>query len=209
LNHLHITAEPGFRSRDGSVFQVDVAVTRTAGRSASLAMEFRIRRGDTTVCLADAEFGWVSPAAYRRLRGRHLTIGWGDWPLPRPADPQLVGRAEENDVLLAAGGDGLRWQLRNDVTNTLLFDHPVDHVPGLVLIDAAQQAAHAAASPTRIELTDIAITYERYVELDEPCWIESHSLPALLPLWFTVVVVGRQRGQVAFRARLRALRSQA
>ncbi|WP_330349516.1 AfsA-related hotdog domain-containing protein [Streptomyces sp. NBC_00582] len=288
LSRLTITAEPGLRARTASEFEVDIAVTRTGGRSASLAMEFRIRRGGATVCLADTEFGWVSPAAYRRVRGSHLTVDWGRWPLPAPVAPVLVGRAEDRDVLLSPAGreetgaapasagtedtgvlptaagakdtgaltaadakdtavvaavgvedtgvltavgtedtgvltaanakvTGVvaaagtaehqhRWRLRNDVSHTLLFDHPVDHVPGLVLLEAAHQAAQAVASPTPLDVTHIAIGYERYVEFDEPCWIQARPLPTLVPHWFAVAVTGHQGGQLAFQARLRGLR---
>ncbi|AYN38676.1 A-factor biosynthesis protein [Streptomyces dangxiongensis] len=209
LSNLNITTEPDFQAFDASEFEVDITVTRSARRSASLGMEFRIRRDRATVCLADTEFGWVSPAAYRRMRGRHLTVDWGEWPLPEPIGRHLAGRADDNDVLLAAGSADHQWRLRNDVSNTLLFDHPVDHVPGLVLLEAAHQAARAAAGPTPLELTDIAIGYERYVEFDEPCWIDARQLPPLVPNRFAVAVTGRQGGEVAFQARLRGLRTPA
>ncbi|MCX3061925.1 ScbA/BarX family gamma-butyrolactone biosynthesis protein [Streptomyces beihaiensis] len=205
LSNLNITADPGFQAREASDFEVDIAVTRSTRRSAGLGMEFRIRRDGATVCLADTEFGWVSPAAYRRVRGRHLAVEWSEWPVPEPISRHLVCRADDSDVLLAAGTAGHQWQLRNDVSNTLLFDHPVDHVPGLVLLEAAHQAAHAAAGPTPLEFTDMAISFGRYVEFDEPCWIEARRLPALLPNWCAIVVTGCQGGEVAFQARLRGL----
>ncbi|MFD0381589.1 AfsA-related hotdog domain-containing protein [Streptomyces stramineus] len=36
--------------------------------------------------------------------------------------------------------DPRQWLLRHPFANTVLYDHPVDHVPGLVLIEAAHQA---------------------------------------------------------------------
>ncbi|MFJ7150523.1 ScbA/BarX family gamma-butyrolactone biosynthesis protein [Streptomyces sp. NPDC100445] len=205
LNSLKITTQPGFRTAGACDFEVDITVTRRARRCA-LGMRFRIRRGHATVCLAETEFGWVSPAAYRRMRGRHLTVDWGEWPLPAPIGRHLAGRADDGDVLLAAGTAGHRWRLRNDVSNTLLFDHPVDHVPGLVLLEAAHQAARAAAGPEPVELTDVAIDFERYVEFDEPCWIDARRLSTLVPNWYAVAVTGRQGGEVAFEARLSGLR---
>ncbi|MER6347024.1 ScbA/BarX family gamma-butyrolactone biosynthesis protein [Streptomyces sp. NPDC001595] len=210
LNTLNITVEPGFEARAGADLQVDVAVTRTGGRSAGLAMEFRIRRGEETVCLADTEFGWVSPGAYRRLRGRTFhDSDWGSWPLPRPVAPYLVGRREDNDVLLAPDGTSNRWQLRCDISNILLFDHPVDHVPGLVLLEAAEQAARAASGARPVEITDLSISYQRYVEFDEPCLIQAQPLPTLLPGWLAFEITGFQRDEPAFRARLRGLRHRA
>lgn len=205
LSNLNITVKSGFQVREASDFQVGIAVTRSARRSTSLSMKFRINRDGATLCLADTEFSWVSQAAYRRVRGRHLTVDWGQWPLPEPISHHLTQRADDNEVLLAAGAPGHQWQLRNDVSDTLLFDHPVDHVPGLVLLEAAHQAAHAVASPMPVELTDIAIYYERYVEFDEPCWVEARRLPTLLPNRLAVAVTGRQGATLAFQAWLRGL----
>ncbi|MDT9682267.1 ScbA/BarX family gamma-butyrolactone biosynthesis protein [Streptomyces sp. TRM76323] len=206
LNTLNITVWPGFRAREGAAFEVRVTVTREAGPSA-LGMEFEIRRpGGAPVCLANTRFGWVSPAAYRRVRGRHLAVDWGRWPLPEALPPRRVGRTRDNDVLLAAGGDGHRWQLRNDVSQTLLFDHPVDHVPGLVLLEAAQQAAYAATWPWPVDFTDVCVSYAQYVEFDEPCWIEAGPLTTLLPGRFAIEVRGHQGGRTAFEARMRGRR---
>ncbi|MEU3031681.1 ScbA/BarX family gamma-butyrolactone biosynthesis protein [Streptomyces incarnatus] len=204
LSNLDITVRPGFEAPEVSDLDVDIAVTRPERRS--LGMEFRIRRDGVTVCLANTKFSWVAPAVYRRVRGPHSTVDWGGWPLPEPVDRRLTGRADDRDVLLAPGTAGHRWRLRADVSNTLLFDHPVDHVPGLVLLEAAYQAAHAAAGPKPLELTDVAIGYERYVEFDEPCWIEAEWLPSLMPDWFAIAVTGHQGGEVAFQAQLRGLR---
>lgn len=207
LRALDITVEPGLRAVEGSEFEVDVTVARTAGRSRkSLAMRFAIRQGGVLVGRADTQFDWVSPVAYQRVRGQYLTVDWGRWPLPRPIAAHLVDRDDDIDVLLAAGDGDHQWQLRNDVSNTLLFDHPVDHVPGLVLLEAAWQAAQAYAAPATFELTDIAMTYERYAEFDEPCWIEAQPLPASAPGRITVEVTGHQGGRQAFGARLSGLR---
>lgn len=41
-------------------------------------------------------------------------------------------------------GDG--WPLRVDRTHPILFDHQLDHVPGMLLLEAARQAGFSAIS---------------------------------------------------------------
>ncbi|MEV6618691.1 AfsA-related hotdog domain-containing protein [Streptomyces sp. NPDC051051] len=80
-----------------------------------------------------------------------------------------------------------------------MFDHPVDHVPGLALLEAADQAARALLSPASLAPTAIEATYWRYVEFDQPCRIEAESLaePG------SVRVTGVQEGEPAFRVDFR------
>lgn len=205
LHSLNITTEPGFRADDGAEFEVNLRVTRTEKRPSVLSMVFHIRNRGCTVAIAEAMFAWVSPAAYRRMRGGRLNVDWAGWPVPRPAAPHMVGRLHESDVLLASGGSRHRWQLRNDVSNILLFDHPVDHVPGLVLLEAAQQAAHALTYPNPMEFTDISIEFSQYVEFDEPCWLTVEPLTALIPDWSSLRITGRQNEREVFQARLKGL----
>ncbi|MFD3416359.1 AfsA-related hotdog domain-containing protein [Streptomyces decoyicus] len=55
----------------------------------------------------------------------------------------------------------------------MLFDHPVDHVPGMLLLEAARQSAHKAAHPMPTIAIGVEAVFSHYVELDAPCWIES------------------------------------
>ncbi|MFE6871325.1 ScbA/BarX family gamma-butyrolactone biosynthesis protein [Kitasatospora sp. NPDC057692] len=68
-------------------------------------------------------------------------------PLPvAPPPPVAVptGRTRARDVLLAADPERAdRWWLRPFEDHPALFDHAVDHVPGMVLVEAFRQAAGA------------------------------------------------------------------
>ncbi|WP_327673784.1 ScbA/BarX family gamma-butyrolactone biosynthesis protein [Kitasatospora sp. NBC_00458] len=62
-----------------------------------------------------------------------------------PVDPRRVGQTADRDVLVAADpARPDRWWLRPFEDHPVLFDHPVDHVPGMVLMEAFRQAAAAA-----------------------------------------------------------------
>ncbi|MGW1378583.1 ScbA/BarX family gamma-butyrolactone biosynthesis protein [Streptomyces sp. NPDC002446] len=207
LLDFNFTTNPEFSAPENRSLTLDIDVTvsetRRSGRFGSaLDMVVHIRHDDVTVARAESEFSWSSPAVYRRIRGEHVSVDWGTWPLPAPVAPELVGRSSAADVVLAPSGHPRRWQLRNDTGNTLLFDHPVDHVPGLALLEAAYQAAQATVSPVTFDPATITSSYTRYVEFDEPCWIEAELLPRPGTGPLEVQVTGTQGGHTVFRAGL-------
>ncbi|WP_405633868.1 ScbA/BarX family gamma-butyrolactone biosynthesis protein [Streptomyces sp. NBC_01174] len=208
LNSFDFTVAQGLQipsSAESCPLTVKVALTKQKKRGragSSLGLDIRILRDDAMVARADCQFGWISPVAYRRLRGDHLTAGWATWSLPEPVAPCTVGRATDADVVLAPGGWPRRWQLRADVDNVLLFDHPVDHVPGLVLMEAAYQAAHATLYPASLEATTVTTSFERYTEFDRPCWIEAEVAPPTARDELSVRVTATQDGNTVFRGRL-------
>ncbi|KUL43622.1 gamma-butyrolactone biosynthesis enzyme [Streptomyces regalis] len=124
---------------------------------------------------ASAAFRCISPGVYRRLRsdrptGTTQVVG-------APVDPATVGRCNAENVVLTeemAAVDGRRsWGLRIDSTHPIFFDHPVDHIPGMVLLEAARQAAHAVTGRPDKLVTGISGTFTRYAELDAPCRVEA------------------------------------
>ncbi|MFD5039916.1 ScbA/BarX family gamma-butyrolactone biosynthesis protein [Streptomyces sp. NPDC058377] len=206
LHYFDFTVAPGFRVPAEGPCGLDVEVTvaepKKRGRTvSSLGMDVRVLQGGSLVARADSEFGWISPRAYRRLRGEHLAVDWNAWPLPAPVEPRTVGRHTPHDVILSAGDRPRHWQLRNDVDNIVLYDHPVDHVPGLVLMEAAHQAANASLYPAPFEATTVTSEFRRYAEFDRPCWIEAEILPAG-PGETSVLVTAAQDGETVYRGRL-------
>ncbi|MFI8962646.1 ScbA/BarX family gamma-butyrolactone biosynthesis protein [Streptomyces sp. NPDC053493] len=207
LSTLAFTIDPGLRVPRGRTFEPVVHVGVAEGGGArrtgrALRMSFRVLgegREGRTLARAESEFSWIPDRVYERLRGSRRTGAWADWPVPPPVDPRLVGRARPVDVALAAGGRPHRWLLRNDPDNHLLFDHPVDHVPGLALLEAADQAARALRFPGRLAPATVEAAYWRYVDFDRPCWITAEPLPEP----GCVRVTGTQEGRRAFRVDFR------
>ncbi|MES9524850.1 ScbA/BarX family gamma-butyrolactone biosynthesis protein [Streptomyces capoamus] len=123
---------------------------------------------------ATARFANRSPALYRRLRGpRHdlAAVRRTALPLPPALRPAAVGHCLPCNVVLAAGARPDRWQLRADLDHPVLFDHPVDHAPGMLLLEAVRQAAHAYRPAVTGMVTGMSVTFDRWVELDEPSWV--------------------------------------
>ncbi|MER6349191.1 ScbA/BarX family gamma-butyrolactone biosynthesis protein [Streptomyces sp. NPDC001595] len=205
LSTLSFTVTPGLRIPRGrtSTLDVRVAVARSGGgrrTTSALRMSFEVVRDGIVLACAEAEFAWIAERVYERVRGARRHVDWGAWPVPAPVDARSVSRATAADVVLAAGDAPHRWLLRNDPGHHLLFDHPVDHVPGLALLEAADQAARALLAPVPLAATAIEATYWRYVEFDLPCWIEAEPLPEP----GSVRVTGTQESEPAFRVDFRA-----
>ena len=130
-----------------------------------------LRRGLSleAVGIGAGELQCVSPAVYRRLRGEPAAAPQaGPAALPEPVPPALVGKDIRADVVLSRTEAENTWLLRCDTTHPVLFDHPVDHVPGMVLIEAMRQAAHCALHPRPSVMTRFAARFERYTELNLP-----------------------------------------
>jgi 2-oxo-3-(phosphooxy)propyl 3-oxoalkanoate synthase len=130
-----------------------------------------LRRGLETVGAGRCETACISPAAYRRLRGKGAAAPpAGGLPavLPDPVSPALVGKDTRADVVLTPTEAENTWLLRCDTSHPVLFDHPVDHVPGMVTMEAMRQAAHCSQYPRRSVITQFAVKFERYAELNLP-----------------------------------------
>ncbi|WP_199779936.1 ScbA/BarX family gamma-butyrolactone biosynthesis protein [Streptomyces sp. LaPpAH-108] len=177
-------------------------IVRRGSTIAGMRYEVSVRRDGRTVATGGARFSCTSPAAHRRLRGNRPTVT--DRSLPAPVDPAEVGRPYPGHVVLAspAISSDARWELRVDTDHPVFFDHPVDHVPGMMLIEAARQAARAATRRPRALLLGLDAEFTRYAELDAPCWIEAEVDVPDASGHLRVRVRGTQQGEQVFTADL-------
>ncbi|ALO98557.1 Transcriptional regulator [Streptomyces hygroscopicus subsp. limoneus] len=138
----------------------------------SMTMHAAVRLNDRHVGTARTRFTNHSPAVYRRLRGRcDLGEGHRSLPLPAALPPAAVGHALAGNVVLAEAEHAGRWQLRADQDHPVLFDHPVDHAPGMLLLEALRQAAHAVSPSVGSTVTGMSVSFQGWVELDSPAWV--------------------------------------
>jgi hypothetical protein len=175
-------------------------VIRRGRTPSGFRMELTIRRDGPAVAVGGGRFTCVSPAVYRKLRGPQL-----DRPhtvRPRAArntlPPSAVGRARPGDVVLAPTPLPNTWLLAPDPDHPILFEHGGDHVPGMVLLEAARQAACNCVAPGTMRPSAMSTAFHRYTELDQPCWIEATLAPSGTPDVVTVEVTGRQGGEEVF-----------
>lgn len=175
-----------------------------------------VLRDGRALATAGAAFSCTSPAVHRRLRaGRPTTT---DRVVPPAIDPAAVGHSDDRHVLLAepksrpgsrpesepgwASGTGDRWELRVDTAHPTFFDHPVDHIPGMVLLEAARQAGLVSTGMPDALLLGLKSNFARYAEFDAPCWIEPQAEPHGTEGGVLVRVRGTQHAETVFTAEL-------
>lgn len=172
--------------------ELEVSCTDVRERDGVLSsMDLHVAITGDGVPLGTGRFGLscVSPKVYRRLRGDHAHSA-ARLPLRPPVPGPEVDRTADHDVVLSRGTDG-KWALRTDESHPVLFDHPVDHVPGMVLLEAARQAAFARSGA---RLVGFRSTFTKFVELDAPCVIDAIPIAP-----HTLLVRAEQHGEVRFR----------
>ncbi|PNG17060.1 ScbA protein [Streptomyces cahuitamycinicus] len=172
-------------------------------RSMRTTMEFR--RAGRFVARGTGSTGCTSPRAYRRLRAGRLNALDTPVPLLAGIAPQAAGRSRAEDVVLAPADRPGVWNLRVDTGHPVLFPRPNDHVPGMVLFEAARQAATAASGLRPFLPGTLTAEFAHYAELHSPCRIETEVFDER-PGEVTVRVSGRQDGASVFTASLTAAR---
>lgn len=167
--HLAVGPAPAEPAIHIAVSDVD----HRGGRPAGFRYDADIRLDGDRVATAHIAATWTSEAVYRRLRGGRTAATVSALPVPPGLPPAVVDRALPADVVLAPSDHPDRWQLRVDTAHAVFFDHPLDHVPGMLLLEAARQAVRARTRNARRKPVSFHTTFHQYAELDRPTWIEA------------------------------------
>ncbi|MGW4914194.1 ScbA/BarX family gamma-butyrolactone biosynthesis protein [Streptomyces sp. NPDC004270] len=207
MSDMSVTTEPELLVADTVPTDVEMHtvcrdVVRRAGRLREMRYDVTVLRENGARATASAAFRCMSPDVYRRMRGERPTTT-GRTP-PPALDPAAVGHAGPRHVVLGEPAPGTRgrWELRVDTAHPTYFDHPVDHIPGMFLLEAARQAAHARTGVPGALLLDMRSEFVRYAELDAPCWITADPEPYGGAGDLLVRVHGSQRQETVFTAEL-------
>jgi 2-oxo-3-(phosphooxy)propyl 3-oxoalkanoate synthase len=175
-------------------------VRRRKNSVAGMSLEYDCYRDGERVAGGTVRWRCVSGASYARVRGDHHNAGHTSATEPTPVAPHLVGRHHESDVVLGASPLPDTWLLRVDTGHPVMFDHMVDHVPGMMVVEAARQAAQLLTGRPDLVPACGAFKYARYIELDEPCIVRAESCGDGV-----VTVIFEQSGSVAVTAALKPL----
>lgn len=180
LGEISLACDPAGLTVTGEGADIEVRFAELLRRGDQLSdtrVDWIVRRGARAVATGGARARFVGPAAYRRLRGGHVEAGAvRPGPRVRRAPAPLTGRARTEDVLLAPGGREGVWKLVVDTGHPQLFQRPNDHIPGMLFLEAARQAASAAAWPRPCLPAALRIVFDRYAEFDGgPCLLRVES----------------------------------
>ena len=135
-----------------------------------------IERDDVPMMTVDGSFTWVTPTQWSGLRAGfreslgqgsgHEVVGSGE-----RAAPDVVGRENRRNVVITPprrDGAGATAEIVADTEHPSLFDHPLDHVPGSLLLEAARQVGVSTLRPHMPRLLRVDSAFDRFVELDHP-----------------------------------------
>ncbi|MFE0511058.1 ScbA/BarX family gamma-butyrolactone biosynthesis protein [Streptomyces sp. NPDC058964] len=171
-----------------------------------IRMDLSLHRDGVLVAHGATEYGPLPPAVYARIRARRTVpvpeADGGTTPDSSPLPPAYVGRSSAADVVLTATDTPRRWLLTPNLDHPILFDHGADHVPGMVLMEGARQAASALVGPRSFIPASASSNFRRYVELDRPCWIDITQVASESGSTMTVEVTGHQDGESVFTSTL-------
>ncbi|WP_381561720.1 ScbA/BarX family gamma-butyrolactone biosynthesis protein [Streptomyces eurythermus] len=165
--------------------------TGSDGNTAGLRLHAEFLAGGAVFARAGGGARFLSPERYAALRGP--LAGTCQPPasagLFRP-DPARLGVPHARDVVIGCAdnpgragpeGDGRRRRVRSDPKEVLVdaadpwhpffFDHATDHVPGMVLLEAARQAAVLASDGALSRPTGVRLTALRFTEFSPPARI--------------------------------------
>jgi acyl-coenzyme A thioesterase PaaI-like protein len=189
------------RLLDEAEIDVSCEEVRARGtRVTALALSFTVRHGDTVLATAHTRFTIQTPPVYQRLRGERTQTSSADSQhvVPPPVPARAVGRLMTSEVLVSATNRPRTWHLRVDTLHPVYFDHPVDHVPGALLLGAAFQAAYAAVHEAGQPLhqflpVEINGRFIHFVELGDPCEVTAR------PTAEADAAPGRKQVEVTFQ----------
>jgi 2-oxo-3-(phosphooxy)propyl 3-oxoalkanoate synthase len=133
---------------------------------------------------------FLSRPAYQALRSKGRdALDWSSAAAPRavPAPPSVVGRRDPRNVVITdpvqRGDGGWRAAVVPDHNHPHLFDHPLDHLPGNLLIEAARQVAVAAVArsegldPATLAPVSVEASFSSFCENDLPSTLEADITP--------------------------------
>lgn len=128
----------------------------------------------------------VKPGIYRRVR-------WGTGP-ERTGSPvaiptveaREVGVSDRSDVVVGPLLAGKRRAVRVAVEHPAHFDHALDHVPGMLVLETLRQAARVELGRPGAQVVACELGFRNFLDLDRLTWCELDITPGLGTISATV-----------------------
>jgi 2-oxo-3-(phosphooxy)propyl 3-oxoalkanoate synthase len=106
----------------------------------------------------------IEPVVYNRFRRGIPTVSDLSHAI-HPVSADRVGHASSWNVVLGHATGLGRWPLRVDISHPILFDHPLDHVPGVLLIEAIRQALRLELCNPGLDFADFDAEFLMLLDL--------------------------------------------
>ncbi len=175
---LGFTIEPGAEAEFSNAAPANCTVMlkgedlarRRSGELRSIRVQTEFSRNGRIIARGHGDAVIAAEGVYRRLRGDALEQVSSAW-LRQEAtvlSPRLVGHMYASDVVLSTGSGPRSWLLSVDTANPVYFDHPLDHIPGILAVETMRQAIRSAAGLPDAELGSFEATFVHVLEFDSP-----------------------------------------
>lgn len=141
------------------VLQISVGDVRR-GSTGLTAMRTKIAfwHGNRVIARGEGDLTVLSATIYPRVRAATS--------VSRAGRHGAGVSAPGPDRVVATGTVG-EWELLLDPTDPVFFDHPIDHVPGMLIVEAVRQIARLTSGFLDGDLGQLSANFLRYLELTE------------------------------------------
>jgi hypothetical protein len=187
-----LTDVSALRSRDDGPDELVLLVAardlkQRGGRPLGATFDVEYTVAGRTVGTSEVVAGYLSGAAYQAYReSRRGSVPPMSGAMPPRGggalvEPEAVGRRDGRNVVLAdlvrADEHRSTAELDVPVAHPAMFDHALDHIPAMALLEAARQAAVLAAGPATAAparyATGFAAAFHHFAELDTPTTVSA------------------------------------
>ncbi|WP_328513279.1 transcriptional regulator [Streptomyces mirabilis] len=197
MRNLHLTTHPQHLTIGPTPTDLTLTATYTphhphTKRPTDFTMHITITRNGHPTATGTGRFTCLTPTTYQRLRHPHTTTPTNTTAgtttststartqhQPPNPPPTHYGRTLPHDIVLTPTPHPHTWQLTPNPHHPILFDHTTDHIPGMVLLEAAHQAATAHTHPTPTthptHPTTLHATFHHYTEHHTPTYITTNT----------------------------------
>lgn len=156
-------------------------LTHRDGAVSGVEVSGILREGNRHVARCKAVARGVSPEGYRRIRQGREDHRPSRRILPSGTavvGSERVGRLTDGDVLISTDPARHTMFCTPDPRNHSLFDHPVDHIPGMILFEAARQAVRFHIGNPATQIASLSAVFPRFTEWETPCEVSTTPLDA-------------------------------
>ena len=137
----------------------------------NMKLSARLLNGDQVVAFGTASVRSIGPEVYSQFRTssmddphfRHLPAG------TEVVEAAAVGRLDPSDVVLAQHTSDGTIVVAPDPRNMAMFDHSVEYLPGVTMLEAARQALRLTTGTPTLDFTSCEVRFMGFAGWANPC----------------------------------------